>query len=219
VLSGLSEGERVVVEGNFKIDSAMQILAKPSMMNPTGGGPPPGHAHHAQTGAAPAGQAKPAGEALQAPPSFVKGLAELTDGYLVVQAALANDDFDAALKGAKDLPGLLKKIDMSVLGHEAHTVWMGHFEALKTRTDSLKNGGDIKAMRSALSPLSNTLIDVLAGFGVPLGSKLYRVHCPMAFDNRGAWWIQKGDQVANPYFGESMLRCADITEPLGSGGK
>jgi membrane fusion protein, copper/silver efflux system len=34
VLSGLAEGERVVVNGNVKIDSALQILAKPSMMNP-----------------------------------------------------------------------------------------------------------------------------------------------------------------------------------------
>ncbi len=34
VLSGLQEGEEVVVKGNFKIDSAMQIAAKSSMMNP-----------------------------------------------------------------------------------------------------------------------------------------------------------------------------------------
>ena len=30
---GLEEGERVVTHGNFKIDSALQIQAKPSMMN------------------------------------------------------------------------------------------------------------------------------------------------------------------------------------------
>jgi Cu(I)/Ag(I) efflux system membrane fusion protein len=35
VYSGLKEGERVVTKGNFKIDSAMQILAKSSMMAPT----------------------------------------------------------------------------------------------------------------------------------------------------------------------------------------
>jgi Cu(I)/Ag(I) efflux system membrane fusion protein len=46
VNEGLEPGERVVVNGNFKIDSALQILAKPSMMNPEGGAPPPGHAHH-----------------------------------------------------------------------------------------------------------------------------------------------------------------------------
>ncbi len=41
VRRGLREGEMVVVNGNFKIDSAMQILARPSMMNPQGehGGP------------------------------------------------------------------------------------------------------------------------------------------------------------------------------------
>jgi Cu(I)/Ag(I) efflux system membrane fusion protein len=34
VLAGLSEGEKVVVNGAFNIDSALQIQAKPSMMNP-----------------------------------------------------------------------------------------------------------------------------------------------------------------------------------------
>lgn len=48
VEEGLEEGERVVTQGNFKIDSAIQILAKPSMMNPEGGMPPPGHKHGAQ---------------------------------------------------------------------------------------------------------------------------------------------------------------------------
>ena len=46
VLEGLAEGEMVVVNGNFKIDSALQILAKPSMMNPEGGRPAPSHHHH-----------------------------------------------------------------------------------------------------------------------------------------------------------------------------
>ncbi len=36
VRGGLEEGERVVVNGNFKIDSAAQILARPSMMQPKG---------------------------------------------------------------------------------------------------------------------------------------------------------------------------------------
>ena len=45
VKEGLREGEQVVVNGSFKIDSALQILARPSMMNPEGGGPPPGHQH------------------------------------------------------------------------------------------------------------------------------------------------------------------------------
>ncbi len=45
VREGLAAGEEVVVEGNFKIDSALQILARPSMMNPEGGVPAPVHDH------------------------------------------------------------------------------------------------------------------------------------------------------------------------------
>jgi Cu(I)/Ag(I) efflux system membrane fusion protein len=50
VESGLREGERVVVKGAFKIDSAMQIQAKPSMMLPEGGAPPTGHEGHSMEG-------------------------------------------------------------------------------------------------------------------------------------------------------------------------
>ncbi len=46
VREGLREGERVVVQGAFKIDSSLQIQGKPSMMAPDGGGMEmEGHAH------------------------------------------------------------------------------------------------------------------------------------------------------------------------------
>ena len=45
VRNGLKEGELVVTNGNFKIDSAIQILAKPSMMSPEGGGAGAAHEH------------------------------------------------------------------------------------------------------------------------------------------------------------------------------
>ena len=44
VLSGLAEGDRVVTQGNFKIDSDLQIRGESSMMNP--GGAPEGMAGH-----------------------------------------------------------------------------------------------------------------------------------------------------------------------------
>jgi Cu(I)/Ag(I) efflux system membrane fusion protein len=48
VQSGLAEGDMVVTKGNFKIDSALQIQAKPSMMNPQGqmSEPMPSGHHH-----------------------------------------------------------------------------------------------------------------------------------------------------------------------------
>lgn len=46
VRDGLSEGEEVVVNGNFKLDSALQIQAKPSMMSQKPGGHAPGGHQH-----------------------------------------------------------------------------------------------------------------------------------------------------------------------------
>lgn len=48
VVDGLKEGEQVVVNGNFKIDSQVQIMAKPSMMSIQGGQPADGHQHHSR---------------------------------------------------------------------------------------------------------------------------------------------------------------------------
>jgi Cu(I)/Ag(I) efflux system membrane fusion protein len=36
----------------------------------------------------------------------------------------------------------------------------------------------------------------------------------MAFDDRGAAWIQGSQEISNPYFGDMMLRCGEIKEVL-----
>jgi Cu(I)/Ag(I) efflux system membrane fusion protein len=34
----------------------------------------------------------------------------------------------------------------------------------------------------------------------------------MAFENQGANWLQKDKELRNPYFGDAMLRCGEITQ-------
>ena len=55
-------GEHVVTHGAFKIDSSLQIIAKPSMMNPEGGKIATGHeGHGAGASTVPGAPADPAG--------------------------------------------------------------------------------------------------------------------------------------------------------------
>ena len=46
------------------------------------------------------------------------------------------------------------------------------------------------------------------------GQKVYYQYCPMAFDNKGAYWISNERQIKNPYFGDKMLECGSIEDSL-----
>jgi hypothetical protein len=43
---------------------------------------------------------------------------------------------------------------------------------------------------------------------------VYYQFCPMAFDNKGAYWISKTEDVRNPYFGLKMLSCGEIVQEI-----
>ena len=43
---------------------------------------------------------------------------------------------------------------------------------------------------------------------------VFKAHCPMAFDDKGADWLQPDENLLNPYFGAEMLKCGEITEQI-----
>ena len=71
--------------------------------------------------------------------------------------------------------------------------------------------------RSVFQQISNVLIDIDATFGHPGEATHYRIHCPMAFDDAGADWLQTDTNVRNPYFGARMLRCGNVTDTFAPG--
>jgi Cu(I)/Ag(I) efflux system membrane fusion protein len=46
----------------------------------------------------------------------------------------------------------------------------------------------------------------------PLDGTIYVQHCPMADNNKGADWLSKEKEIKNPYFGNSMLTCGEVTK-------
>jgi hypothetical protein len=84
---------------------------------------------------------------------------------------------------------------------------------LKLLLNDLVGAENIETARAKFALLSEELAALLTRFGVTEG-KLYKAWCPMAFDNRGASWIQSKEEISNPYFGEAMLRCGEIKEVL-----
>jgi Cu(I)/Ag(I) efflux system membrane fusion protein len=201
VTSGLEEGEQVVVNGNFKIDSELQIRTKLSMMNP---GQEP-----AIEPPAPA----PAVAPVAAPESFRGDLGAVVAAYLELQQAFSNDGDSQAM--AQFILERVQAVDMSALEGEAHMRWMGLLPGLRAAAVELAAAGDLEARRSSFAPLTERLVQALDSFGYALeGGPVGLFHCPMAQDGAGADWLQRGEQTANPYYGSMMLRCGSRTRVL-----
>ena len=108
--------------------------------------------------------------------------------YVAAQEALAADDLDQARQA---LQGLVQSANPT----------------LKPLAEKAASAADLAAVRVAFKPLSE---EVMKG-QIPEGYVV--AYCPMADGEKGAHWVQKDQpQIANPYFGASMLRCGVFKE-------
>ncbi len=330
VKAGLQEGDLVVTNGNFKLDSALQISAKPSMMTPEGGGGAGGHDHGGGSKAAEDGKPmqmtgasgmslppqlemqlhqtiksvnaigeatesaelntirdayiqlgqqvasinvgllsgdmqaqlqefmmllnndsvegseisslqnadriflvtkrhaqrlqemfglshashQTANQSLDVPIEFRNQLSPIIPVYLTIGEALATDDIGATTQGIAKLHQFIGTINPQSLSGNAAERWTVEQKSLSTIAARMSQASDLSEMRSAFALLSEELLALHRIFGFSTGNQLFELHCPMAFDGRGASWIQSERAVRNPYYGAAMLKCADKVEPL-----
>jgi membrane fusion protein, copper/silver efflux system len=186
VRSGLEERERVVTNGAFKIDSALQIQAKPSMMSIE------------------------ADRELVVPEAFREQLTALYDPYLRLQQALADDRLDEARTHWADLRGAPAVMAEAPIGERLDEAWQSIDRRLVTALDFDVRQADIGAIRERFEDVALAMLQVVETFGHSLETSAYEAYCPMAFDDRGASWLQAGTQIDNPYFGHAMRRCGEI---------
>lgn len=203
VRSGLKEGDEVVVNGAFRIDSAMQILAKPSMMMPSGGAGGSGHNHSGSSSSKSSMNMKES-----VPDGFLEDLGSVYSAYLDVQERLADDDLSGFLDGAKQIEAAVSTVRVTGLVGESLGVWRRSMGKLIADSSITTMDG----ARLSFEQMSEGIMSLQDRFGNQASETIYTAYCPMAFDFKGAKWIQRGTEVNNPYFGSEMLRCGDIEE-------
>ncbi len=145
---------------------------------------------------------------------FQAELASVWKTYLAIQQALAADDFQSGRQALAGLKAAAAAIDDSSLTGRARQVWSKERANLAKLLDSLQKAEEIKSMRSEFLPLSQEVGVLAKSFGFGERATVYELHCPMAFGGRGAVWYQDNDAVRNPYYGSSMLKCADRVQEV-----
>lgn len=125
--------------------------------------------------------------------------------YLAVQERLAENDLEGAKAGLAKVRGAaasLRGIGDGPLAQRAEEL------ARAAEID----GASLETFREGFRGLSDGLI-ALAG-AAPPRSVVHEAYCPMV----DASWLQRGDEVANPY-DPGMLRCGSIEGTFGAGGR
>jgi len=117
-------------------------------------------------------------------------------GYFQVKDALVNDDAVKAKEAATALAAAAG----------------GYAQELNVHILAIAEAADIDSQRAAFEGLSGSLYALAKKGGA--GITIYKQYCPMAFNDKGAFWLSSEKQVLNPYFGASMLRCGSVKEEI-----
>jgi membrane fusion protein, copper/silver efflux system len=194
VESGLVEGEEIVTNGVFAIDGAAQLSGNYSMMN------------------------RAINNAVAGPDKFTEQLSSFVNQYFELKNSLVKSDFQMTQSNAKKLEPVLNKIDMKLLDEEALSVWMKHYSKLKKDIGRILTAKDIEKQRELFSALSNQIIETVETFGLKIET-VFVAFCPMALNDKGAFWLSEIEEINNPYFGDKMLRCGEVKKTIKMKGK
>ena len=152
-----------------------------------------------------------------APMQFNMQLDNVYRAYFGIHYGLSHDSLDVAQKSAEKFLAALKTVDMTLLGPQTHMVWMKELDILKQNADMISRAKTIDEARTAFETLSASMIRVAHQFGATGKVAVYRFHCPMAFNQKGADWLQGTSDIANPWFGSAMFTCGSLEETISKG--
>jgi Cu(I)/Ag(I) efflux system membrane fusion protein len=114
----------------------------------------------------------------------------IVDPYLKIQTALAQDRMNDVKAGAASLAAAA-----SAIGAPA--------QAIDTAAGRLAASTEVGDARQKFGTLSDAVVAYMTSEHLTLPSGVRKAWCPMAQKP----WLQKGDTIANPYYGTSMPTC------------
>jgi hypothetical protein len=130
----------------------------------------------------------------QAAQTDTDALKGVVTSYLEIQSNLATDRFDGIKPPARTLAA------------QAKTLRQGGAPIAKAAA-ALEQAADLNAARLAFGDLSDAVIARLgAEDAKEVRGSLRLAYCPMVRKS----WMQREEQLRNPYFGKSMLTCGEF---------
>lgn len=128
--------------------------------------------------------------------------------YINLKEGLAAGDNQRTDRAAKEMRSIITDASFNELEGEAHD----HVAQIGRDVIHMVEHSDIEEKRNYLNSLSTSLFTLLKAGDIQ--TEAYLQHCPMAFNNQGAYWVSDKEEIRNPYYGDKMLKCGSVKETL-----
>jgi len=122
----------------------------------------------------------------------------LYNDYLAIKAAMVNTNGSSTEDAAKKLVSDFNTGETYII--------VKQIASLISSTD------DIKKQREFFVGLTEETTKILKA-DIKSG-KIHQQFCPMAFDGKGGYWLSDSNEIRNPYFGDVMLACGEVSQVL-----
>lgn len=124
----------------------------------------------------------------------------------------------AVFQQYEQLATALVKGDIAAAKIAANAIQLGagqvsNGQAVVDAAGKITTASDVEVQRNNFAALSKDMITLVKQSGLKSGA-LYVDFCPMAQQDKGAYWLSRNKTIENPYFGEQMLTCGSVHETL-----
>lgn len=131
---------------------------------------------------------------------------DLLNHYLTIQEKLASDSPNGVEAEAQEIARKAPLLAKSSCKPKDN-LCLNAFQKIAQSSASLK-GTDLTLLRKEFVKLSQALVEYKNQFK-PNWPEISAFQCPMANNNQGAPWLQRGSALKNPYFGKAMESCGN----------
>lgn len=141
-------------------------------------------------------------------------IATLTSYYQLKDAMVATS-VEKAKTAAADLAvkaDTMKSIATRSGGNDSLVTYM---DTIITHSRNIVGMDDktCEKQRVAFEPISTAIYTALKKAELK-NAGVYHQYCPMAFNDKGAFWLSDNADIKNPYFGKKMLECGEVMDSL-----
>jgi hypothetical protein len=133
--------------------------------------------------------------------------------YLHLKNALTSDNSKEAAEAGKHVQEAFQKLDNATFVADQKKVYDDVKDQIKEHAEHIStNAGNLVHQREHFDMLSQDMYDLVKT--VKPNQTLYKDHCPMFNDKKGATWLSEVKEIKNPYYGKKMLTCGVQQEEI-----